>query len=346
MKTQTLFEPLHYLIISAIIILILFGVIYKILEALGKNPGNILPLNFAKRVRWPLLLLLIAIFVHTVNLALLRSAHFASILSHVATIVIIGSVAWVIIILLHILKKHLLAKYDVTQADNLKARKIYTQYVILENTIIFIVIVLALGIALMSFSSIRNVGISVLTSAGIAGLIIGFAAQKALGTILAGIQIALTQPIRFDDVVIIEGEWGWIEEITLTYIVVRVWDKRRLIVPTTYFIENTFQNWTRTQADILGTVFIYTDYTLPMEPLREELTRLLNESPYWDGDVNVLQVTNATDSSVEIRALMSARNSPDAWELRVFVREKLIAFIQEKYPRSLPKIRIESPFGD
>src|SRR5690606_30664525 len=192
---------------------------------------------------------------------------------------------------------HLLSKYDISQADNLKARKIYTQYIILENTIIFIVVVLALGIALMSFSSIRSVGISILTSAGIAGLIIGFAAQKALGTILAGIQIALTQPIRFDDVVIIEGEWGCIEEITLTYIVVRLWDKRRLIVPTTYFIENTFQTWTRTQADILGTVFIYADYTLPLDPVRNELTRVLAETNYWDGKVNVLQVTKDRKST-------------------------------------------------
>src|SRR5690606_20732165 len=276
------------------------------------------------------------------NLRILDSAHLASLISHTAIVVIIGCITWIIIVLLQVLKKHLLSKYDISQADNLKARKIYTQYIILETTIIFIVVVLALGIALMSFSSIRSVGISILTSAGIAGLIIGFAAQKALGTILEGIQIALTQRIRFDDVVIIEGEWGWIEEITLTYIVVRVWDKRRLIVPTTYFIENTFQNWTRTQADILGTVFIYADYTLPLDPVRNELTRVLAETNYWDGKVNVLQVTNATDAAVELRALMSAKNSSDAWELRVFVREKLISFIQQNYPDSLTKTRIEA----
>jgi len=342
MDTPTLFEPVQYLIFSSIIVILLFWVLYKILERLGKDPNNILPLNFAKRVRWPLFLLLVAVFVHTLNLKVLDSPRAASLIFQLATVLIIGSITWIIIILLKVVKKHLLSKYDITKADNLKARKIYTQYIILENTLIFIVVVLALGITLMSFSAIRSIGISILTSAGIAGIIIGFAAQKALGTILAGIQIAITQPIRFDDVVIIEGEWGWIEEITLTYIVVKVWDKRRLIVPTTYFLENTFQNWTRTQADILGTVYIYVDYSISLAPLREELTRQLKESPYWDGNVNVLQVTNATDKSVEIRALMSARNSPDAWELRVFIREKLIEFLQKRFPDSLPKIRVST----
>src|SRR5690606_29311257 len=141
------------------------------------------------------------------------------------------------------------------------------------------IVILAIGIALMSFEGIRSIGVSVLTSAGIAGIIIGFSAQKAIGTLLAGIQIALTQPIRLDDVVIVEGEWGRIEEINLTYVVVRIWDKRRLIVPSTYFIENTFQNWTRQSAEILGTVFIYTDYEVSFDAIREELTRLLNSTP-------------------------------------------------------------------
>lgn len=198
----------------------------------------------------------------------------------------------------------------------------------------------AIGIALMSFNSIRNIGISVLTSAGIAGIIIGFAAQKALGTILAGIQIAITQPIRFDDVVIIDGEWGRIEEIKLTYVVVNIWDKRRLVVPSTYFLENVFQNWTRTQSGILGTVFIYTDYTVPLSPLREELKRLLTGSPLWDNDVGIIQVTEASEQTMELRVLVSARNSGEAFDLRAMVREGLIDFLQKEYPDALPKIRI------
>ena len=191
----------------------------------------------------------------------------------------------------------------------------------------------------MTFDSIKQVGLSIFASAGLAGVILGLAAQKMLGTVLAGFQIAVTQPIRLEDVVIVEGEWGWIEEITLTYVVVRIWDKRRLVVPTTYFIEKPFQNWTRVSADILGTVYIYTDYTVPFEALRTELTKILKSDKNWDGNVNVLQVTNSTEKTVEIRALMSAADSPTAWNLRVNVREKLIEYLQDKYPKSLPKTR-------
>jgi small-conductance mechanosensitive channel len=197
----------------------------------------------------------------------------------------------------------------------------------------------------MTFDSIRRIGVSLFASAGVAGIIIGFAAQKLIASVLAGFQIALTQPIRIDDVVIVENEWGWIEEITLTYVVVRIWDKRRLILPSTYFIENPFQNWTRVSADILGTVFIYTDYTVPVDELRSEFTRILEESDLWDGQTNVMQVTNATDKTLEIRALMSTADSPTAWDLRVLVREKLIHFLQQNYPESLPRTRIEMADG-
>jgi small-conductance mechanosensitive channel len=234
----------------------------------------------------------------------------------------------------------ILNRYDFNSEDNLDARKVYTQFKIIERIINFIIIILALSLALMTFDGIRKLGISLLASAGLAGIIIGFAAQKLLATILAGLQIAITQPIRLDDVVIIENEWGWIEEITLTYVVVRIWDKRRLIVPTTYFIEKPFQNWTRNSADILGTVFIYADYTLPIDEVRKELTRILESDSNWDGKVNVLQVTNAMENTIEIRVLVSASDSPTAWNLRVNVREKLIKFLQKKYPESLPKTRI------
>ena len=212
---------------------------------------------------------------------------------------------------------------------------------ILEKVIIFVIILFALGMILLSFESIRKIGIGIFASAGVAGIIIGLSAQKVVGALLAGIQIAITQPFRIDDAVVVENEWGWIEEINLTYVVVRIWDKRRLVLPSTYFLEKPFQNWTRTTAEILGTVFIYTDYTIPFQPLREELTRLLDECDLWDKNVNVLQVTNATESTVEIRILVSAKNSPTAWDLRVYVREKMIEFIQRNYPQSLPRTRVE-----
>ncbi len=257
------------------------------------------------------------------------------------TVSIIFCVTWLLIKGINLTRELILRQYDMDDKDNLKARKVYTQFRVLERIIIFTVILIATAIALMTFDGIKRIGISLFASAGVAGIVIGFAAQKLLGSILAGFQIALTQPIRIEDVVIVENEWGWIEEITLTYVVVRIWDKRRLIVPTTYFIENPFQNWTRASADIMGTVFIYTDYQVPVEELRKEFTRILEESDLWDGKVNVMQVTNATEKTVEIRALMSTADSPTGWDLRVLVREKLISFLQENYPQSLPRMRIE-----
>lgn len=257
---------LYFLIAGILILLATFGIVYFIVTKLGKDPSNILPVDLAKRIQIPLLIFLAALLVKIAILArLFRFDYTYEILGSLSTVAIIFSITWFIITAFKIVKNRIILKYDVAAEDNLRARKIYTQFMILENIIIFVVIILALGIALMSFDSIRSIGVSVLTSAGIAGIIIGFSAQKAIGTLLAGIQIALTQPIRLDDVVIVEGEFGHIEEINLTYVVVKVWDKRRLVVPTTFFIENTFQNWTRQSSDILGTVFLYTDYEVPVD---------------------------------------------------------------------------------
>ncbi len=256
-------------------------------------------------------------------------------------IIVIVCFSWSLIEVLRTLKRIFLRRFDISKEDNLTSRKVYTQVNILEKVIIFVIILFAIGMILLSFESIRKVGIGIFASAGVAGIIIGLSAQKVVGALLAGIQIAITQPFRIDDAVVVENEWGWIEEINLTYVVVRLWDKRRLVLPSTYFLEKPFQNWTRTTAEILGTVFIYADYTIPFQPLREELTRLLNESDLWDKNVNVLQVTDATESTVEIRILVSAKNSPTAWDLRVYVREKMIEFIQKNYPQSLPRTRVE-----
>src|SRR5690606_8666605 len=183
-------------------------------------------------------------------------------------------------------------------------------------------------------------GAGLLTGVCIGGIIIGFAAQKSLGTLLTGIQIAFTQPIRIDDVLVVEGEWGKVEEITLTYVVLNIWDKRRLILPIQYFIETPFQNWTRNSAEILGTVFIYTDFTVPVAELRQKLTQLLESNSLWDGEVNVLQVTDLKPEVMEIRCLMSCRNSGEAFDLRCYVREKMVDFIKTNYPESLSKTRV------
>ncbi|WP_378178611.1 mechanosensitive ion channel family protein [Aquimarina sp. SS2-1] len=258
----------------------------------------------------------------------------------ITTVLYIIAFTWFVIVFIRVLKNQIIKSYDVNVKDNLKARKVLTQFNILEKISIFITVIFAIGVGLMSFESIRSVGVSMLTSAGVAGIIVGFSAQKALGTILAGIQIAFTQPIRLDDVVIVEGEWGIIEEITLTYVVVRIWDKRRFIVPTTYFIEKPFQNWTRSTSELLGTVFIHTDYTINIDILRKELTRILKTTNLWDGNVNVIQVTDAKKDSIEVRALVSAVDANNAWDLRVYVREKLVLFLKENYPESIPRTRI------
>lgn len=255
------------------------------------------------------------------------------------TLIILSS-AWVLIELIALFKRQLLKRFDLSVEDNLKSRKVHTQIKLLVKIANFVVVLSAIGLVALNIPSIRQVGVGIFTSVGVAGILIGLSAQKIVGALLAGIQIAITQPFRLEDAVVVEGEWGWIEEINLTFIVVRLWDKRRLVLPTTYFLEKPFQNWTRTTADIVGTVFLYTDYRIPLEELRKELTRLLKSTPLWDGQVNVLQVTDSKETTMESRILVSAKNSPTAWDLRVFIREKMIEYIQNKYPESLPRTRI------
>ncbi len=242
---------------------------------------------------------------------------------------------------LQFVRSLLFERYDISVENNLSGRKIRTQIDFIYKLSLVIIAFMSISIVLMNFQSVRELGTSLLASAGIAGIIVGLAAQKSIGNLLAGFQVAFTQPIRIDDVVIVENEWGRIQEITLTYVVVRIWDQRNLIVPISYFLENPFQNWTRDSAEILGTVFLYVDYSLPVDAVRAEVTRLLGTMPLWDGRVNVVQVTDATEKSMQLRILVSARNSGDAFGLRTQIREQVIAFIQRNYPESLPKFRAE-----
>jgi small-conductance mechanosensitive channel len=289
----------------------------------------------------PVLLLLVALFFKFfIEKYELTSPQMFKTFSTLGSVLLIVSIAWSLAAILRIAKWIFLKKYDTSREDNLRSRTLHTQFNIIERIIIFLIVIIALGLILMLFEEVRRIGISVFASAGMAGIIIGLAAQRMIAAVLAGLQIAITQPIRLDDVVIIENEWGRIEEITLTYVVVNIWDKRRLIVPSTYFFEKPFQNWTRNSAEILGTVFIYTDYNVSFEALRSELSRILEGHPLWDKKVNVLQVTDVKTGGVEVRALMSAKDSGSAWDLRVHVREKLIEFLQKNHPDSLPKTRI------
>ncbi|WP_052958701.1 mechanosensitive ion channel family protein [Maribacter thermophilus] len=334
-------ESIIYLSLSLGVFLIVYWAVLFTLSKLGRNPKYLLPKGVMKKIALPLFLIFLSIIIRMASLRqLLGLENEAYWFKKTSTLLFIFAMTWLIIGILKIIKQLIIRNYDVHTTNNLKARKIYTQFNILERIVIFIVVILAMGLALMSFDEIREIGVSIFASAGVAGIIIGFSAQKLIGTVLAGIQIAIAQPIKIDDVVIVEGEWGRIEEITLTYVVVKIWDKRRLIVPTTYFIEKPFQNWTKTSADILGTVFLYTDYNIPFDAIRNELTRILKNTDLWDKQVNVLQVTDSKPNCVEIRALMSAKDSSTAWDLRVLVREKLITFLQQNYPDSIVHNRI------
>ncbi|MYN13470.1 mechanosensitive ion channel [Pusillimonas sp. TS35] len=226
-------------------------------------------------------------------------------------------------------------------ADNLGARRIHTQTRVLVRCMNMAIVLVALAAMLMTFPAVRQIGASLMASAGLMGLVAGFAARPVLGNLIAGLQIAITQPIRLDDVLIVQGEWGRVEEITGSYVVVRIWDERRLVVPLQWFIENPFQNWTRRTAQIIGTVFLWADYRLPLAPLREELDRLCREAPEWDGRVCLLQVTEAGERAMQLRALVSAADSGLAWDLRCKVREGLVAYIQQHHPECLPRMRAE-----
>ena len=256
-------------------------------------------------------------------------------------ILIIIAFANLLICTFKIFEDYVYHQYDITSEDNLKGRKVRTQMIFVRKVVIIIIVVVSLSIILLSFSSVRKIGAGLLTGVGIGGIIIGFAAQKSLSNFLAGLQIAFTQPMRIDDVLVVEGEWGRVEDITLTYVVLAIWDQRRLILPITYFIEKPFQNWTRITSQILGTVFLYVDYTFPVNELREEFNRLLKTTKLWDKRVGVLQVTDSKEHTIELRALMSARNSSDAFDLRCYIRENLLKYITTHMPQSLPQTRYQ-----
>ncbi|WP_375578446.1 mechanosensitive ion channel domain-containing protein [Marivirga tractuosa] len=253
---------------------------------------------------------------------------------------IIASFTIVAVRLVYFLQDVLNQKFNVNQSDNLKQRQVITQVIFVRKIIIFLIVMIGLSLFLLQFDGVRKYGATFLTSAGVAGIIIGLAAQKTIGNLLAGIQIAFTQPIKIGDAVFVEKEWGWIEEINLTYVVVRIWDQRRLVLPITYFTEQTFQNWTRNSTDIIGSVFLYTDYTVPIDELRREFESILAVTDLWNKNVQVLQITDCTEKTMQIRMLMSAKDSPTAWDLRCLVREKMLVFIQKKYPDALPKTRL------
>lgn len=266
----------------------------------------------------------------------------AGIARHAMAIGLIVAIAWMLVRLLDLGTRVALSRFDTSVADNLQARQMHTQIVVIRRIMLVVIGLVGVGAVLMTFPAARQIGTSFLASAGIAGIAVGIAARPVMENLIAGLQIAFTQPIRLDDVVVIDGEWGRIEEITTTFVVVRVWDQRRLIVPLSHIISNTFQNWTRKTADIIGTVFVHTDYTVPVELVRAFVLDYLKKHPKWDGRVAVLQITEAGERTIQLRALVSASSSGDAWDLRCDTREAMIGFIQREFPDALPRIRTDS----
>ncbi|HVS64952.1 MAG TPA: mechanosensitive ion channel domain-containing protein [Thermoanaerobaculia bacterium] len=252
---------------------------------------------------------------------------------------LIAAATWLVISAIGAVDDVVMLRYDLEAEDNLNARRVHTRVRVLSRTAMIVVTVVGTAAALMIFPRVRQFGISMLASAGIAGIVVGMAARPTLANLIAGLQIAFTEPIRIDDVVVVEGEWGRIEEITSTYVVVRIWDERRLIVPLDRMIQQPFQNWTRESSELLGTVFLWVDWSVPVDAVRKELKRLLDGNEQWDGRVANVLVTDTSERAIQLRALVSARNAGDLWELRVHVRERLVAYLQEHHPQSLPSLR-------
>ncbi|WP_230969692.1 mechanosensitive ion channel family protein [Nitrogeniibacter aestuarii] len=259
---------------------------------------------------------------------------------HGALLLLIGGLTWVAVAAVRSVGAGVLDNYgDGNGRGEYHARRVQTQTRVLVRILGFLIGLVGVAGMLMTFPGVRQIGASMMASAGVAGLVIGFAARPVLSNLLAGLQIALTQPIRIGDVVIVENEWGWIEQIFSTYVVVRVWDERRLVVPLNYFIETPFQNWTRDSSQLIGGVHWWVDYRMPLQPMRDELKRLCETAPEWDGRAQLIQVVDASDRAIQLRALVSAPDAPKAWDLRCRVREGMVDFIQREYPQFLPQIR-------
>jgi small-conductance mechanosensitive channel len=319
-------------------------VAHAVLKLIARRmlPDTSMPRTILQHVDAPacLLLPLLAVAV-VIDHARIDAAWLGGVV-HFTSLVLIAVSTWLALGVIAGIRAAITSRNLIDVEDNLHARSILTQTRVLSRIAMGLIMLVGAAAMLMTFPGVRQIGASLLASAGLAGLVAGFAARQVLGNLLAGVQIALGQPIRLDDVVIVEGEWGRIEEITGTYVVVRIWDERRLVVPLEYFISKPFQNWTRTTSRIIGGVFIWVDYSLPLEPLRKELARLVEGAKEWDRRVCVLQVTDANERAMQLRVLVSSAGSSQNWDLRCRVREGLISFIAREYPEALPKLRAET----
>jgi small-conductance mechanosensitive channel len=328
------------LALAALLALLVHEILARIVGRLARGSGRYLTsflLAVRPVTRLAFVVVALALALPAAQLSPEADAIAAKVLL-LATIVLVG---WVAMIALDLASELYLHRYELETTDFVVARKHITQVRILRRAATTLVVVVTAGAALMTFDAVRQFGLSLFASAGVASIVVGLAARPVLSNLFVGVQLAMTQPIRIDDTVVVEGEFGTIEEIGSSYVLVRIWDQRRLVVPVTYFVEKPFQNWTRQGSSILGTAMFYLDYTAPIEVIRAKAKEIAAASPLWDGKTLTVQVTDAKPESMEVRVLMSAPNAGACWELRVHMREKLIEFLQRELPHTLPRRRYE-----
>jgi len=328
--------------------LLLYAIIFFILRRWSKHKERIIPKLLNAHIFYPGFFFIfftsawISLYIYKRRF----NSSFFDFANHSLKIIVIASSAILIIKIISFFRDIALHHYKERDPLDYKFRKAKTQFQLIQRVLNFMIMLTTFAIILMTFKGVREVGSTLLASAGVLGLVIGFAAQKSLGTIFAGIQIALSQPIRIDDVVVVEGQYGTIGEINLTYVIVNSWDGRRLTLPINYFLEKPFENWTRDSPEIIAKVIVYLDYTAPIEEIREKFMNWTEESPLWDGRVRNFMLTGTNDKTIELRGIMSARNSGDAFDMQCDLREKIITYVRENYPSALPKTRVSSASED
>ena len=330
------------LALAALLALILHYIGVRIIRRfLGERHGYLRSLLVATKGPTRLALLVIAIFIA------LPAASFepavSTLLARILSLATISLIGWIVIMAVHVAGDLYLMRFQMEGPENFLARKHVTQVRVLRHVLDTLIIIITIGIALMTFDTVRQYGVSLFASAGVAGLVAGLAARPMLSNLIAGIQIATTQPIRLGDEVLVETQWGRVEEITSTYVVLGLWDLRQLIVPLSYFIEKPFENWTRDSSKLVGAVVFHLDYTVPIERLRAKAIEIVKASPHWDGDTASLAVTDTKETSLEVKVFASARSSSALNDLRNDIREKLLAFLQQDYPACLPRLATLSP---
>ena len=345
---QSIARNWHTLLLSVILLsvaiaisLVVHFVVFRILRRFAAREGAVVDASLVRHgeqpARWAFALLAVLVLLPVLPLPpTLMSA-----LEHITGLGLIAAVAWLATLLIDITSDVLASRYRIDVSDNLAARRFQTQFQMVRRVLVVLIVIVAASLMLMTFPAIRQIGESLLASAGLATLVLGMAMKGTLENLIASLQIAFAQPFRIGDAVVVEGEWGWIEEIGTMYVVIRIWDLRRLVLPLSYFLSHPFQNWTRTSAEILGAAILYADYTVPVEELRRELRRICESTSLWKGNVCILHVADATERTIQLRALMDARNSGDAWDLRCLVREKLVEFLRTNHPEGLPRYRAE-----